>query len=138
MSSFGALLLQLRLRSGRSGSSVARGAGIDASYLSRLERSEREPPRRDVVEALIRELQLDPSDGDQLLVAAGYPPRALARLGPDDPTIHLVASILANDAIPQGERSEFRQVIDILAKRWDLLPGAAERRAASVPIASAS
>lgn len=138
MSSFGALLLQLRLRSGRSGSSVARGAGIDASYLSRLERAEREPPRRDVVDALVRELQLSPDDGDQLLVAAGYPPRALARLGPDDPTIHMVASILANDAIPPGERSEFRQVIDILAKRWDVLHGGADRRVANIPVANAS
>src|SRR5690242_16715547 len=105
MSTFGSLLLQLRLRSGRSGSSVARGAGIDASYLSRLERGEREPPRREVVDALIREMQLTGEDADGLLTAAGYPPRALARLGAQDPTIQLVASVLADDAIPITERS---------------------------------
>lgn len=133
MSTFGDLLLQLRLRSGRSGSSVARGAGIDASYLSRLERGEREPPRPEVVEALIRELRLSPEDADRLLTAAGQPPRALARLGTNDPTIHLVASVLADDAIPLNERTEFRQVIGLLARRWQpaATPGASEPTAAA-------
>lgn len=117
-SSFAALLLRFRLRSGKSGSALARGANIDASYASRLERGEREPPRVEVVNALARELALDPDEWDRLLVSAGHPPLALARLGPRDPTLMLVANILADDGIPAAERAELREIVALVARRW--------------------
>ncbi len=118
MSNFAQELLQLRLRSGRSGSALARGANIDASYLSRLERGEREPPRKEIVDALARELALAPEEWDRLLVSAGHPPSALARLGPQDPTLMLVANILADDGIPAAERAELREIVALVARRW--------------------
>lgn len=115
---FGALLQALRRRAGLSQGALAKLAGIDPSYVNRLERGEREPPKREIVEALIAALQLPPDDADRLLVAAGHLPRALQRLGPLDPTLMLVADILADERIPAEERREFRQLIALAARRW--------------------
>jgi len=117
-SDFAELLRAARGRAGLSQSALARAVGIDASYLNRLERAEREPPRRPVVEALAGALGLGPEEADQLLVVAGYLPRALARLGPLDPTVRLVAGILADEGIPAAEREEFRQIVELVARRW--------------------
>lgn len=115
---FAGLLREIRARRGLSQSALARAAGIDPSYLNRIERAEREPPKRSVVEALARELDLSPDEADRLLVAAGHLPRALARLGPLDPTIRLVAGILADETIPLAERRELREIVGLIARRW--------------------
>jgi transcriptional regulator with XRE-family HTH domain len=115
---FGALLQAFRRRAGLSQGTLAKLAGIDPSYVNRLERGEREPPKREIVEALIFALQLSPQDADRLLVAAGHLPRALQRLGPLDPTVMLVADILADERIPAEERRQFRQQIALAALRW--------------------
>ncbi len=115
---FGALLQAFRRRAGLSQGALAKLAGIDPSYVNRLERGEREPPKREVVEALIAALQLPPDDADRLLVAAGHLPRALQRLSPLDPTVMLVADILADERIPAEERRQFRQQIALAALRW--------------------
>lgn len=115
---FGALLQSFRRRAGLSQGALAKLAGIDPSYVNRLERGEREPPKREIVEALITALQLPPDDADRLLVAAGHLPRALQHLGPLDPTLLLVADILADERIPAEERRQFRQQIALAALRW--------------------
>jgi transcriptional regulator with XRE-family HTH domain len=115
---FGTLLQSFRRRAGLSQGALAKLAGIDPSYVNRLERGEREPPKREIVKALITALQLPPDDADRLLVAAGHLPRALQRLGPLDPTIMLVADILSDERIPATERRQFRQQIALAALRW--------------------
>jgi transcriptional regulator with XRE-family HTH domain len=117
-SRFAELLAELRARAGLSQSALARRVDADASYLNRLEAGAREPPRRPLVEALAVALDLGSLEADELLVAAGHLPQALARLGPLDPTIRLVAEVLADVAIPAGERAEFRQILALVARRW--------------------
>ncbi len=117
-SGFPELLRSLRTRAGLSQNALARQVGIDASYLNRLEAGTREPPRRQLAEALAGALARDDDEADRLLVAAGHLPHSLAALGPLDPTIRLVAGILADAAIPAAERAELRQIIVLVARRW--------------------
>lgn len=116
--SFGSLLQQLRQRARQSGNALAKAAGIDPSYLSRIERGERDPPRRELIQSLIQELRLPPADADALLVAGGHLPEAIRRLDALDPTLLLVADILADATIPAGEREELRQIIGLIGRRW--------------------
>lgn len=123
MKSFDELLREARARAGISGNALARavteaGLSLDPSYLNRIERGEREPPRRELVEALAAALRLAPAERDDLLVAAGHLPAAMARVGPLDPTLRLVADILADESIPPGQRALFREAIALLAERW--------------------
>src|SRR5436190_1717409 len=88
---FATLLRRFRERAGLSCNELARAVGVDPSYISRLERSEREPPRRRVVAGLASALQLDLDDQDRLLVSAGYAPATVALLGHWDSTPQVVA-----------------------------------------------
>lgn len=71
---FAALLTAYRERADLSMNELARAVGCDPSYISRLERREREPPRRCVVEHLALALQLGHDDADRLRISAGYRP----------------------------------------------------------------
>lgn len=115
---FGAVLRSFRQQAGRSQAGLARQVGVDASYINRLESGEREPPRRPLVEALAAALELRRDERDRLLVAAGHLPAALARLGPRDPTLSLVAEVLDDDTLTEDERREFRRVVEAIARRW--------------------
>jgi transcriptional regulator with XRE-family HTH domain len=115
---FAALLRRFRERAGLSCNELARAVGVDPSYISRLERSEREPPRRRVVEGLAVALQLDLDDQDRLLVSAGYAPATVALLGRWDSTLQAVADVLVDRRIPEEELANFRQVVQLLAHRW--------------------
>jgi transcriptional regulator with XRE-family HTH domain len=107
-----------RQRAGLSQNQLARLAGIDPSYLNRIERGEREPPRREVVEALADALGLSPDAADDLLVSAGHLTRALARLGPLDPTIRLVAEALGDEAVPAADRAALRETLALIVPRF--------------------
>lgn len=118
LSSFGALLRRFRERVGLSQNALAKRAGLDASAINRLERGERSQTRRAAVEALAAALGLTPAERDQLLAAGGHLPTSLARLGLADPTLLLIADILADERIPAAERAEFRELIRLAARRW--------------------
>src|ERR671932_396856 len=115
---FAALLRSFRERVGLSCNELARAVGVDPSYISRLERCEREPPRRRVVEGLASALQLDLDDQDRLLVSAGYAPATIALLGRWDSTLQAVADVLVDRRLSSEEMDSFRQVIQLLAERW--------------------
>ncbi len=115
---FSALLRQFRDRSGLSCNELARAVSIDPSYISRLERGEREPPRRPVVERLTAALRLNLEDQDRLLVTAGYAPASIAVLGRWDSTLQAVADVLTDARIPSQELDNFREVIRLVADRW--------------------
>lgn len=70
---FHALLRSYRLRAGLSQVRLAELAGIDRSFLNRLESGQRRPSRM-VVLRLARALGLDERDRAALLFAAGYAP----------------------------------------------------------------
>jgi transcriptional regulator with XRE-family HTH domain len=115
---FASLLRRFRERAGLSCNELARLVAVDPSYISRLERGEREPPRRLVVERLAAVLELPPIERDQLLVSAGYSPASIEALGGWDATVQAVVDVLADPRLPAAERQAFRQVIDLLAERW--------------------
>jgi transcriptional regulator with XRE-family HTH domain len=115
---FAALLRRYRERADLSCNELARAVGVDPSYISRLERGEREPPRRRVVDGLSAALRLDLVDQDRILVSAGYAPATVAVLGHWDSTLQAVADVLTDRRISEEELDRFRQVIQLLSERW--------------------
>lgn len=118
MESFGEELKRQREAVGLSQSALAKRAGLNASYINRLESGEREPPRVETVVALAKGLGAGREDEDRLLVAAGHLPVALAKLGAGDPTLGAVAEVLADESLSVRDREEFRQVVMAIARRW--------------------
>jgi transcriptional regulator with XRE-family HTH domain len=118
LSEFATLLRRHRERRGWSCNETARAVGVDPSYVSRLERAEREPPRRRVIEDLAQALQLTTADQDALLVSAGFTPASVALLGRWDPTLQAVATVLTDRAIPDADQARFRVVIEALVTEW--------------------
>ncbi|MBA2448862.1 MAG: helix-turn-helix domain-containing protein [Chloroflexi bacterium] len=119
--SFGALLRAFRRRVGLSQNQLARRADIDPAYVNRLENAPDDStslPRRRIVVALAEVLELDLADTDALLVASGLCPQSVVELGGWEPSLGLVAQVLANAALTEDERTQFRQLIDIAARRW--------------------
>ena len=115
---FGAVLRSLRTARGFSQAAVAARAGIDRSYVNRMEAGERGAPAGPAVEALIGALQLDPAEADRLTAAAGLLPRALRRLGPDDPTVLLLAERLTDPALSAGARAALRTTVEAVVRHW--------------------
>lgn len=118
METFATLLRRFRQRANLSGNALARQIDADASYLNRVEREEREPPRRPMVVDIATALQLAPNERDELLAAAGHLPESLITLGAADPTLRLVADVLSDQTIPAAQRDDFRQLIALAARRW--------------------
>ena len=118
MTSFGSLLRAHRQRARLSLPALGRRVRLDFSYLSRLERSQREPPRRDTILALATALDLTGEETDMLLVAGGQLPQALAQLGSLDTTVSQLTAILTDPTISAADRQRFRQVVALLAAQW--------------------
>jgi transcriptional regulator with XRE-family HTH domain len=104
------LLRALREKAGLSQSALARRAGLDPSFINRLESGQRGAERA-VAEALVLALELPPEEADRLRAAGGYLPPDLARLGLDDPTLRLVVQVLTDDQVSPAEREAFRQTV---------------------------
>ncbi len=118
MEEFGALLSELRQRSGLSQNALARRAGINPGTVNRLESGQRAPSNRELVLTLSDALALDSADRDRLLAAAGHLPIVFDQEAVGDPALRLVADILADPTIPQTERDEFREILRLIARRW--------------------
>lgn len=125
---FPALLRDFRERNGRSGNALAHEVGVDPSYLTRIEHGEREPPRAHIVIALCRALRLSLGERSRFMVAAGYAPLTVTRLGGWDEALEMVSQVLNNDDLTEQELEEYRSVIKLISARWvgigsnDLLP----------------
>lgn len=115
--SFGSLLRALREQKGISQSALARRAGLDPSFVNRLESGQR-GAERSVAETLIEALEISPTEGDRLLAAGGHLPALFARLGLQDETLQLVARILTDDRLSPDDRDEFRRVVEAIGRRW--------------------
>lgn len=115
---FGERLRRHREAAGLSQNALAREVKVDPSYINRLERAEREPPKRELVARLAEVLALSEAERQRLLLAAGHVPDWLLPLGADDPTLTAVAYLLADAGVEEAAKSEFRSVVETLARRW--------------------
>lgn len=117
--SFADLLAGFRERAGLSQVALGRRAGVDASYLNRLESGERRVPTPDLLGALVAALDLDPPEADRLWWSLDLLPPALRRLGDAAPTLLAVARVLAAPQLAPGARDDFRACVETLARHWD-------------------
>jgi hypothetical protein len=115
MSPFHTVLRTFRERAGITANRLAKLGNVNSAYIYRMERPAGQIPRRDLLNSLISALQLNESDSECLLVAAGYCPEAIARLGSWDETLGVVAHVLADDALTEKNRAEFRGIVTIVA-----------------------
>ncbi len=118
LSEFAVLLRRFREAKQMSANELARTVGVDPSYITRLERFERDVPRRRVVEAIAVALQLSVEDQDKLLVAGGYAPATVALLGTWDPALENVARVLADRKLNEKQQAAFREVIALISNQW--------------------
>lgn len=119
----GDLLAARRARAGLSTVQLGRRAGVDGSYISRIESGERPHVERATLARIGAALGLDPSAIDALLIAGGYAPDWLRALDPEDSTVAAVGRALTDEAMTPGARADFRAVVETIAGRW--VPAAA-------------
>ena len=85
MTVFGTLLREARMKVGLSQKALADRVGFNISHLNRIEKGERNPPKKDKILAIAGALDLNDSETDQLLLSAEYAPlRILSRISQDD------------------------------------------------------
>lgn len=115
---FGSLLKRHRQNAGLSQSSLAQQVQVDQSYINRLERGDREPPKRPLVAQLATAMTLSDADRQRLLLAAGHVPDWLLTLQPDDPTLLAVARFLASPGVSATAKKDLRTVINLVLAHW--------------------
>jgi hypothetical protein len=115
---FGPLMRFYRERIGKSRNALCHEVGCDPSYGTRIEAGDREPPRQHLVEAFARGLRLTPQERDRLLVAGGYAPSVVVRMGEWDALLAEVSEVLTDPMLTPEERNEFRSVVQLISARW--------------------
>ena len=113
---YASLLRRLRERSGLSQRALARAIDLNPAFVHRSEEGTR--PARDAAEVLRigSALELGRDDLDALLDAAGYWPSAYLALGPRDPTLSALVSVLTDSRLAGESRQAFRQGVEALAR----------------------
>jgi transcriptional regulator with XRE-family HTH domain len=104
---FGALLSQFRTARGWSQIKLAERAGIDGSYVSRLEAGGR-APTREAIDRLTDALVLPVVDRERLLAAAGFRSEAW-----DDPLLSQLVELLADPTVPPDVAADLRTLIRV-------------------------
>jgi transcriptional regulator with XRE-family HTH domain len=79
-SPFPPLLVRFRTTAGLSQKDLGLAVGVSPSYITHLERGDRNPPSREIVGTIGKALALAPGDADRLMIAAGYAPEWLVQL----------------------------------------------------------
>ena len=121
---FSAALRKYRELSGLSQNALARRAGIDPSYVNRLERGERDAPARARVLDIARALELTSSQTNELLLSADYRPQTTESFVHSsdtlsaDPAVRLLAEVFSNPRIPREEIHLLEQQIEMLKRRY--------------------
>jgi transcriptional regulator with XRE-family HTH domain len=123
MEDFASLFGRWRERRGLSQNALARRMGVNPAYVNRLEHGGRGAGNRELVEAAADALGLTPDERDALLAAAGHWPARLAELGPRDPSLQLVASILTDADLGEREKELFRLHLRLAALPWRPVQG---------------
>lgn len=114
LNTFGPTLKKHREARRVSQSKLAKRAGFDHSYVSRLESGAR-TPTRDAATRLGNALELESACRDELLASAGFLPGEISSLLSDEPEITEVLELLQNSQVPEAYRDSMRQALRILA-----------------------
>lgn len=126
----GELLRRFREQRGLSQNALARRMGVNPAYVNRLEHGGRGAGNRQLIERAAAALELSPAERDALLSAAGHLPQALQTVGPTDPTLQLVADLLADPDVSPTDKALFRLHVRLAALPWRPLSAAEQERLA--------
>ena len=117
---FGRTLARLRGVQRLSQNQLAGRAGLNHSYISRLESGGRGEPSRAVVEQFVTALALDPTghDADDLRMAAGFLPADPAHLLAGETDLAALAALLNDTRLPEMSRATLRRLLALLAEEY--------------------
>jgi transcriptional regulator with XRE-family HTH domain len=113
---FAPMLREYRDRRRMSQSRLAKAAGFDHSYVSRLESGTR-MPTRDAVVKLADAMSLNDNERDGLLAAAGFMPGRIESLFASEPVLSEVLGLLQDRAVPAEVRDDVRHMIALLVRQ---------------------
>lgn len=108
---FATVLRRLREARGLSRVAVSRLTGLDPGYMTRCEQGQRVPTSRPAVLRIAAALGSSEAELNALIVAAGFLPEELDRVGPDDSDILLLARLLMPGAMPEATQRAVRGVV---------------------------
>jgi transcriptional regulator with XRE-family HTH domain len=125
---FGQMLARLRQTQRLSQNQLAQRAGLNHSYISRLESGDRGDPSRTVVEQFIGALGLDPDgrDADELRMAAGFLPIDAAHLLTGETALAKIAALLGDARLPDASRATLRRILALLVEEYSRIADANE------------
>jgi transcriptional regulator with XRE-family HTH domain len=117
---FGQTLTRLRTAQRLSQNQLAQRAGLNHSYISRLESGGRGDPSRVVVEQFVGALGLDPAgrDADDLRMAAGFLPIDPAHLLTGETSLAKLAALLEETHLPEPSRTTLRRILALLVEEY--------------------
>ncbi len=117
---FGQTLTRLRTAQRLSQNQLAQRAGLNHSYISRLESGGRGDPSRVVVEQFVGALGLDPAgrDADDLRMAAGFLPIDPAHLLTGETSLAKLAALLEETNLPEPSRTTLRRILALLVEEY--------------------
>lgn len=96
--SFGYILHELRVANDLSTPALEDLSGVSRSYITRIEHGERDAPKREIVEALAKGLELKGVDQVKFFLAAGLSPWPYDQVAPHIGMVMRLVEILNNDA----------------------------------------
>lgn len=117
---FGQMLTRLRTAQRLSQNQLAQRAGLNHSYISRLESGGRGDPSRTVVEQFVGALGLDGAgrDADELRMAAGFLPIDPAHLLTGETSLARLAALLDDANLPDASRATLRRMLGLLVEEY--------------------
>ncbi|HUG16488.1 MAG TPA: helix-turn-helix transcriptional regulator [Thermomicrobiales bacterium] len=113
---FAPMLREYRDRRRMSQSRLAKAAGFDHSYVSRLESGTR-MPTRDAVVKLAGAMGLADAERDALLASAGFMPGRIESLFASEPVLSEVLGLLQDREVPVEVRDDVRHMISLLVRQ---------------------
>jgi transcriptional regulator with XRE-family HTH domain len=120
---FGQALAEIRssrpgmTRERLSQSELARAAGVDHSFVSRLERDLR-APSRDTVLLFGQVLAVTPAERDRLLMAASFLPTDPTSLLTGEVALAAAWRFLRDPAVAERDRADFRDMLTLLVQQF--------------------
>ncbi len=122
---FGVALARMRTSQRLSQNQLAQRAGLNHSYISRLESGGRGDPSRAVVEQFVEALSLDPTgrEADDLRMAAGFLPIDAAHLLTGETSLAKLAGLLEDERVPEASRATLRRMLTLLVEEYERIAG---------------
>jgi transcriptional regulator with XRE-family HTH domain len=127
---FGQMLSRLRQAQRLSQNQLAQRAGLNHSYISRLESGDRGDPSRTVVEQFVGALGLDAvgRDADELRMAAGFLPVDPAHLLTGETALAKLAALLEDERLRDASRATLRRILALLVEEYERIAGNGDGR----------